>query len=82
MRFSKPINEVSFAILLSRAQREERLRKKAVELEENPDVFVTITEKDRLDFIAFCNRMKTNSRMCGYIKEIEEDPKEHMNMTV
>ncbi|PKK58966.1 hypothetical protein RhiirC2_795509 [Rhizophagus irregularis] len=49
----KPINQVSSAILLSRAQREERLRKRAVELGEDPNVFVTITEKDRLDSIAF-----------------------------
>src|SRR6266540_6115966 len=37
-------NEVSSAILLFKTQREERLRKKAIELGENPDVFVTITE--------------------------------------
>ena len=36
---SKPINELSSAILLARAQREERLRKKAVKLGEDPDVF-------------------------------------------
>ena len=40
---SKPINEVSSAILLTRQQHEERLRKKAIELEENSDVFVIIT---------------------------------------
>ncbi|PKY59747.1 hypothetical protein RhiirA4_482753 [Rhizophagus irregularis] len=54
-------NEVSPAILLSRAQREERLRKRAVELGENPDAFVTITEKDRLDSITFRDRMETDS---------------------
>ncbi|RGB21351.1 hypothetical protein C1646_778275, partial [Rhizophagus diaphanus] len=39
---SKPINEVSSAILLSRAQREKRLRKKAVELktEEDPKEYM------------------------------------------
>ncbi|PKY61988.1 hypothetical protein RhiirA4_432201, partial [Rhizophagus irregularis] len=79
---SKPINEVSSAILLARAQREERLRKRAVELGENPDVFVTITKKDRLDSIAFRDRMKTDSQMCGYAEEVEEDPKEYMDMTV
>uniref|UniRef100_U9T848 NrS-1 polymerase-like helicase domain-containing protein n=1 Tax=Rhizophagus irregularis (strain DAOM 181602 / DAOM 197198 / MUCL 43194) TaxID=747089 RepID=U9T848_RHIID len=50
---SKPINEVSSAILLARVQREERLRKRVVELGEDPDVFMTITKKDRLDSIAF-----------------------------
>ncbi|PKC55711.1 hypothetical protein RhiirA1_475144 [Rhizophagus irregularis] len=79
---SKPINEVSSAILLSRAQREERLRKRAVELGKNPDAFVTITEKDRLDSIAFRNRMETDSRICGWAIETEEDPKEYMDMKV
>ena len=78
----KPINQVSSAILLSRAQREERLRKKAVELGEDPDVFITITEKDRLDSITFRDKMKTDSRMCGYAKEVEDDPKEYMDMKV
>ncbi|PKC55490.1 hypothetical protein RhiirA1_402853 [Rhizophagus irregularis] len=79
---SKPINEVSSAILLSRAQREERLRKKAVELGENPDAFVTITEKNRLDSIAFRDRMETDSRICDWAIETEEDPKEYMDMKV
>ena len=78
----EPINQVSSAILLTRAQREERLRKKAVELGEDPDVFITITKKDRLDSIAFRDRMETDSRMCGWAEELEEDPKEHMDMTV
>src|SRR4051794_19235060 len=78
----KPVTEVSSAILLARQQREERLRKRAVELEEDPDVFVTITEKDRLNSIAFQDRMKTDARMCSYAEELEEDPKEHMDMKV
>ena len=60
----KPINQVSSTILLFRAQREERLRKKAFELGEDPDIFMTITEKDRLDSITFQDRMETDSRMC------------------
>src|ERR1043166_1199851 len=78
----EPINQVSSAILLVRAQREEHLRKKAVELDENPDDFVTITKKDHLDSIAFRERMETDSRMCGWAEELKEDPKEHMDMTV
>jgi len=58
-------NEVSSAILLFKTQREERLRKKAIELGENPDVFVTITEKNRLDFIRFWNKIETDSQMCA-----------------
>src|ERR1043165_4731760 len=78
----EPINQVSSAILLARAQREERLRKKTVKLDENPDDFVTITKKDHLDSIAFQDRMETDSRICGWTEELEEDPKEHMDMTV
>ena len=44
--------EASFTFL-ARQQREDRLRKRAVEFEEDLDVFVIITEKDRLDSIAF-----------------------------
>jgi hypothetical protein len=78
----KPINQVSSDILMARTQREERLRKKAVELGEDPNVFVTITEKDRLDSKAFRDRMEIDSRMCGWAEETEDDPKEHMDMTV
>ena len=49
----KPINQVSSAILLARQQCKDHLRKKAVELGEDPDVFITITEKDRLNSTAF-----------------------------
>ncbi|PKK55494.1 hypothetical protein RhiirC2_802247, partial [Rhizophagus irregularis] len=79
---SKPINQVLSAILLSRTQREEHLKKRAVELGEDPDVFVTITEKDRLDSIRFWDMMETDSRMCAWAIELEDDPKEHMNMTI
>ncbi|PKK47583.1 hypothetical protein RhiirC2_803658, partial [Rhizophagus irregularis] len=77
---SKP-SEVSSTILLCRAQREERLRKRAVELGEDPDVFVTITEKDRLDRLTFRNRMKADARVCAWAIETEDDPKEYMEMT-
>ncbi|PKC57842.1 hypothetical protein RhiirA1_471874 [Rhizophagus irregularis] len=75
-------NEVSSAILLARQQREERLRKKAVELGENPDAFVTITEKDRFDSITFRDRMVTDSRMCAWAIELDDNSKEHMDMTI
>ncbi|PKY56610.1 hypothetical protein RhiirA4_477030 [Rhizophagus irregularis] len=52
--------------------REEHLRKKAVELSKNP------TEKDKLDSIAFWDRMETDSRMCGYAKEVEENLNEYI----
>ncbi|PKY59484.1 hypothetical protein RhiirA4_482268 [Rhizophagus irregularis] len=78
----EPINQISSAILLVRQQRKDRLRKRAVELGEDPDVFVTITKKDRLDSIAFRDRIETDSQMCGYAEEVEEDPKEYMDMTI
>ncbi|CAG8766970.1 365_t:CDS:10 [Cetraspora pellucida] len=77
----KPINKVSSAILLSRAQREERLRKRAIKLSEDPDKFMTITEKDRLNSIAFHYKMEMDAQMCDYAKESEEDPNENMEMT-
>ncbi|CAG8590616.1 11296_t:CDS:1, partial [Diversispora eburnea] len=46
----------------TREQRETRLRQKAIELGEDPDKFVTITEKDKLDSIAFRDRMQTDAR--------------------
>ena len=67
---------------LTREQREVRLREKAIELGEDPDKFVTITDKDKLDSIAFRDRMQTDARMCGFAKEAEEDPSEYMDMTV
>ncbi|CAG8618709.1 5429_t:CDS:2, partial [Diversispora eburnea] len=63
-------------------QREVRFREKAIKLEEDPDKFVTITEKDKLDSIAFRDRMQTDARMCGYAKEAEENPSKYMDMTV
>jgi len=44
--------EASFTFL-ARQQREDRLRKRVVKLGEDPDIFVTITEKDRLDSTVF-----------------------------
>ncbi|RHZ84965.1 hypothetical protein Glove_74g167 [Diversispora epigaea] len=66
----------------AREQREARLRQKAIELGEDPDKFVTITEKDKLDSIAFKDKMQTDARMCGHAKEGDEDPKEYMLMEV
>ncbi|CAG8578834.1 23373_t:CDS:10 [Cetraspora pellucida] len=55
--------------------------KTTIELDEDPDKFVTITEKDKLDSIVFHNRMQTDVRMCDYAKEAEEDPKEYIDIT-
>src|ERR1044072_2167310 len=78
----EPTGEVSPSILLSRTQREGRFRKKAIALGEDSDKFVTITDEDKRNSLTFCDRMKTDARMCGYAKELEENPHEHMDMTV
>ncbi|RIB08433.1 hypothetical protein C2G38_2211653 [Gigaspora rosea] len=64
----------------TREQREAHLRQRAIELGEDPDVFITITDKDKLDSISFKDRMQTDARMCGYAKEVEENPSEYMDM--
>ncbi|PKY30168.1 hypothetical protein RhiirB3_447115 [Rhizophagus irregularis] len=66
----------------ARAQREERLRKKAIELGENPVKFITITDEDKRESITFRYRMEGDARMCEYARGDDEDPHEHMEMTV
>ncbi|RHZ81640.1 hypothetical protein Glove_117g271 [Diversispora epigaea] len=61
-------------------QREARLRQKAIEFGEDPDKFVTITKKDKLDSIAFRDKMQTNARMCSYAKEAKKDLSEYVDM--
>ena len=69
--------EASFTFQ-ARQQREERLRKRVIELGEDPDVLVAITEKDRLN----PKHSAGDVRMCEYTIELEDDPHEHMDMTV
>ncbi|CAG8630891.1 10351_t:CDS:1 [Diversispora eburnea] len=66
----------------AREQREARLREKAIKLGEDPEKFMVITEKDKLDSIVFKDKMQTDARMCDYAKEGDEDPKEYMLMEV
>ncbi|RIA92096.1 hypothetical protein C1645_821176 [Glomus cerebriforme] len=56
-------------LLINKPKYEEYLKKKAIELEEDSEKFVTITKKDKLNSIVFQDRMKTNAQMCGYAKE-------------
>ncbi|GBC00355.1 hypothetical protein RclHR1_38230001 [Rhizophagus clarus] len=68
----KPIkssNEVSSAILLNRAQREQRLRKWATDYGEDPDVFVTITEKDIRLSHEYRDRMMSDADAINFAKE-------------
>ncbi|PKY60020.1 hypothetical protein RhiirA4_483257 [Rhizophagus irregularis] len=62
-------NEVSSAILLSRTQREQRLRKWAIDHGEDPDVFVTITEKDIRLSHEYRDRMMSDADAVDFAKE-------------
>ena len=78
----EPTGKISPPILLSRTQREECLKKKAIKLGEDPDKFVTITDEDKRNSISFRYKMEADARMCSYAKGEGEDPHEHMDMTV
>src|SRR5438046_1798075 len=68
--------------LILREEHEKHLRKKAVELGEDPDKFVTITEKDKLDFSSFRYKMEVDARICVFAKENGEDPNEYMKTKI
>ncbi|GBC52015.1 uncharacterized protein OCT59_022224 [Rhizophagus irregularis] len=76
-KFNESSNKV-----VNLSPKEISVKRNLPKLNEDPDVFVTITEEDRLDFTAFQYKMKIDTRMYGYAKEGGEDPKEHMEMTV
>ncbi|CAG8487364.1 23155_t:CDS:10 [Cetraspora pellucida] len=63
-------------------KRETHLRQKAIELGEDPNKFIIITEKNKLNSIAFRDRMQTDTRMCSYAKKTEKNPSEYMDMTM
>ncbi|PKK41081.1 hypothetical protein RhiirC2_722855, partial [Rhizophagus irregularis] len=65
----EPINQVSSDILLFRVQREQRLRKWAIDHGEDPDVFVTITEKDIRLFHEYRDRMMSDADAIDFTKE-------------
>src|ERR1051325_3674704 len=65
----KSSNEVSSAILLNRAQREQRLRKWAIDHGEYPDVFMTITEKDVRLSHEYRDRMMSDADAIDFAKE-------------
>ncbi|PKK57925.1 hypothetical protein RhiirC2_720896 [Rhizophagus irregularis] len=68
----KSSNEVSSAILLNRAQREQRFRKWAIDHGEDPDVFVTITEKDIRLSHEYRDRMMSDADAVNFAKEDRE----------
>ncbi|GBC12518.1 highly derived D5-like helicase-primase [Rhizophagus irregularis DAOM 181602=DAOM 197198] len=65
----KSSNEVSSTILLARQEREECLRKWAIDHGEDPDVFVTITEKDIRLSHEYRDRMMSDADAIDFVKE-------------
>ncbi|PKY33489.1 hypothetical protein RhiirB3_394844 [Rhizophagus irregularis] len=65
----KSSNEVSSTILLARQEREECLRKWAIDHGEDPDVFVTITEKDIRLSHEYRDRMMSDADAIDFAKE-------------
>ena len=77
----EPINEVSSAILLTRAQREERLRKWAIDHGEDPDIFMTITEKDVNRSQEYRDRMMADAEVIEFARENKMNPNDLFYMT-
>ncbi|GET59872.1 highly derived D5-like helicase-primase [Rhizophagus irregularis DAOM 181602=DAOM 197198] len=65
----KSSNEVSSTILLARQEREECLRKWAIDHGKDPDVFVTITEKDIRLSHEYRDRMMSDADAIDFAKE-------------
>ncbi|RGB32653.1 hypothetical protein C1646_762590 [Rhizophagus diaphanus] len=63
-------NELSFTILLARQEREERFRKWAIDHGEDPDVFVTSTEKDIRLSHEYRDRMISDADAIDFAKEV------------
>ncbi|RIA98095.1 hypothetical protein C1645_813136 [Glomus cerebriforme] len=77
----KSSNKKAFSISLTKQQYEEHFKKWDIDHGEDPDKFVTIIEKDRLNSIAFWNKMETDAWMYSYIKKVKEVFNEYMDIT-
>ncbi|CAJ0645993.1 4491_t:CDS:1 [Entrophospora sp. SA101] len=66
---------------LTREQREKRLRQWAIDHGEDPDKFMTITEKDINLSTTYRDRMMSDADMIQFAKETDDDPDSLMNMT-
>src|SRR5215213_9430891 len=81
---TKKIHQIQFhhlPIYLTREQREKRLRKWAIDHNEDPDKFMTITEKDINLSIRYRDRMMSDADMIQFAKETDDDPDSLMDMT-
>src|SRR3954453_20965351 len=78
LRAPKPSStEISSA----RAQREKRLRKWAIDHDEDPDKFMTITEKDVNLSQKYRDRMMANAEVIEFARENKMDPNDLFYMT-
>ncbi len=57
----KPSSKEGSFTFLNRQQHKKYLKKKAIKLDEDSDIFMTITKKDRLNSIAFQDRIEMNA---------------------
>ncbi|CAJ0834274.1 1583_t:CDS:1, partial [Entrophospora sp. SA101] len=65
----------------TRDQREKRLRQWAIDHGEDPDVFMTITEKDINLSREYRDRIMADADMIQFTKDIDDDPNSLMDMT-
>ncbi|CAG8645936.1 11374_t:CDS:2, partial [Paraglomus brasilianum] len=65
----------------TREQREKRLRQWAIDHNEDPDKFVTITDKDKTDSIDYLTRIDVDANTCLFNIEQGNDPHDFMEMT-
>ncbi|CAG8614904.1 11974_t:CDS:1, partial [Diversispora eburnea] len=67
--------------LPTRAERESSLRECAVKHGEDPDKFVTITEKDRDLAMIFRDKMMSDADMIDFARNDGDDPEEYMELS-
>ena len=65
----------------TREQREIRLRQKAIELGEDPDKFVTITEKDRDLARIYYDKMMADAEIIEFARSDGVDPENYMELS-
>ncbi|RHZ47839.1 hypothetical protein Glove_566g30 [Diversispora epigaea] len=78
---STPQLEKAPSSLPTRAEREARFRECAVKYGEDPDKFVTITEKDRDLVMIFQDKMMADAEIIDFAREEGRDPEEDMELT-
>ena len=77
----EPNNKKVSSAFPARQQREERLRKWATEHGEDPDKFMTITEKDINRSREYRDRMMADAEVIEFVRENKIDPNNLFYMT-